>query len=83
MNYIPAYSPIFNPIEMSFYNCPIAHKPKGFMCNIGAWKIKSNYRKLDHIDIKQDIIDSVNTVTSTDLTNYYKHVGKTITEYAS
>ena len=24
MNYIPAYSPIFNPIEMSFYNCPIA-----------------------------------------------------------
>ena len=53
------------------------------MCNIGAWKIKSNYRKLDHTDIKQDIIDSVNTVTSTDLNNYYKHVGKTIREYAS
>ncbi len=29
MNYIPPYSPIFNPIEMSFYNCPIAHNPKG------------------------------------------------------
>jgi len=53
------------------------------MCNIGAWKIKSNYRKLDHTDIKQDIIDSVNTVTSTDLNNYYKHVGKIIREYAS
>ena len=65
MNYIPAYSPIFNPIEMSFS------------------KIKANYRKLDHTDIKQDIIDSVNTVTSTDLNNYYKHVGKTIIEYAS
>ena len=65
MNYIPAYSPIFNPIEMSFS------------------KIKSNYRKLDHIDIKQDIIDSVDTITSTDLNNYYKHVGKIIREYAS
>ena len=56
MNYIPAYSPIFNSIEMSFYNC-----------NIGAWKIKSNYRKLDHVDIKQDIIDSINKITSADL----------------
>ena len=65
MNYIPPYSPIFNPIEMSFS------------------KIKSNYRKLDHTYIKQDIIDSVNTVTSTDLNNYYTHVGKTIIEYAS
>ena len=49
MNYIPAYSPIFNPIEMSFS------------------KIKSNYRKLDHTDIKQDIIDSINKITSADL----------------
>ena len=65
MNYIPAYSPIFNPIEMSFS------------------KIKSNYRKLDHVDIKQDIIDSINKITSADLANYYKHVCNIINEYAS
>ena len=34
MNYIPPYSPIFNPIEMSFYNCPIAHKPQRGLCAI-------------------------------------------------
>ena len=53
------------------------------MYNIGAWKIKSNYRKLEHIDIEQDIIDSINKITSADLANYYKHVRNIITEYAS
>ena len=46
-------------------------------------KIKSNYRKLDHVDIKQDIIDSINKITSADLANYYKHVCNIINEYAS
>ena len=48
----------------------------GFICNIEARKIKSNCRKLNHTYIKQDIIDSVNTVTSIDLNNYYKQVSK-------
>ena len=46
-------------------------------------KIKSNFRKLKHTNIEQDIIDSINKITETDLTNYYSHVYKTITEYAS
>ncbi len=40
-------------------------------------KIKSNFRKLKHI------IDSINKITESDLTNYYSHVCKTITEYAT
>ena len=37
MNYIPAYSPIFNPIEMSFYNPkgPIAYNPLGLYAILG------------------------------------------------
>ena len=35
MNYIPAYSPIFNPIEISFYNCPIAYNPLGLYAILG------------------------------------------------
>jgi transposase len=39
MNYIPAYSPIFNPIEMSFYNCPIVYRP--FRAYIQYWGMKN------------------------------------------
>ena len=40
MNYIPAYSPIFKPIEMSFYNCPIEYNPKGLYAILGGMNPK-------------------------------------------
>ena len=51
MKYIPAYTPMFNPIENSFS------------------KIKLNYRKLNHDDIKM----SINTLTEENLQNYSNH----------
>ena len=65
MKYIPAYSPIFNPIELVFS------------------KIKSSFRKLDHINMENDIKDSIKTVTTDNLKNYYSHVNKIINEYAN
>jgi transposase len=65
MKYIPAYSPIFNPIEMVFS------------------KIKSSFRKLDHLNMDNDIIDSIKTITADNLKNYYLHVNKIINEYAN
>ena len=64
MEYIPAYSPDFNPIEMVFS------------------KVKTEYRKLNHTNIEEDIINSISKVTSNDLNNCYLHVIKTIDEYS-
>ena len=43
MNYIPAYSPIFNPIELIFS------------------KVKSAFRKMDHLNMELDIKKSIET----------------------
>lgn len=57
--YTPPYSPQFNPIELAFS------------------KIKSSYRKLNYIksdSLEANIKESIQTVTVTDLCNYYRHV---------
>ena len=36
-------------------------------------KIKLNYRRLNHDDIINDIIMSINTLTEENLQNYYNH----------
>ena len=43
MNYIPAYSPIFNPIELVFS------------------KLKSAFKKTDHLNMESDIVKSIET----------------------
>lgn len=44
-------------------------------------KCKINFRKLDHNNIIQDIINSVETITSSNCQNFYNHVKKIINGY--
>ena len=60
MNYIPAYSPIFNPIELIFS------------------KVKSAFRKMDHLNMELDIKKSIETITPDNIQNCYSHVKKII-----
>ena len=55
LQYIPAYTPEFNPIELIFS------------------KVKKIFRKLDHKNIKNDIIESLSKITKTDTKHFYDH----------
>jgi len=63
LNFIPAYSPEFNPIELVFS------------------KIKSFYRKMDHLNMEDDIKKSIKSVKSEDIKNCYNHTYKEIQKY--
>jgi transposase len=54
LKFNPAYSPEFNPIELSFN------------------KIKCEFRKKDHKDLKKDIEEAFEKITSTDCVGFYK-----------
>jgi transposase len=55
LQYIPAYTPEFNPIELIFS------------------KVKKIFRKLEHKNITDDIIESLSKITKTDTTHFYDH----------
>lgn len=61
----------FNPAYSSEFN-PI---------ELAFNKIKTGYRNCDHNDIKSDIKKSINTLTSSDLTNFYDHSYNIINTY--
>lgn len=63
MNYVPAYTPEFNPIELVFS------------------KLKAQFRKLDHLNIKSDITASIAMLTPTDQKNCFSHSLKEIIAY--
>ncbi len=44
-------------------------------------KIKTDFRKKNHNNLKQDVIDSINSIELKDLKNCYEHSLKNIKEY--